>query len=158
MRRKDRQITDPVLLEACIRDCFFATLAMVDEGRPYAVPINFGYEDDTFYLHSARAGRKIDIFRRTPELPVQLVFVSRSGIKDGGPVDGPACNLSSVYSSVMVEGVLEEVQDEAEAMKGMRAMLRQVGKEEKGLAPQDLRSVIMLKIKAASMVGKANNA
>lgn len=157
MRRKDRQVTDRHSLEACIRECFFTTLAMVDNGRPYAVPVNFSYVDGTVYLHSARGGKKIDIVRKNGAVPVQLVFVATAALQDPGLEDTRACDLSSVYSSVIAEGELEEVTDTAEALTGMQAMLDHVKKGDKALAPEDLRNTLVLKVVIRSMTGKANN-
>ena len=158
MRRKDRQMTDQKNIDTCIEGCFFTTLVMVDEGRPYAIPINFGYVDGTFYLHSARAGKKVDILKKNGKVPVQLLFVSKAELKDSASADAPACDLSCTYASVIVEGDLEEVYDEEEAMKGMRAMLNIVGKKEKKLAAENLQSILIMKVTVRSMTGKANGA
>ena len=43
-----------------ISRCQICHVAMVDtEGKPYLVPMNFGFVDDIIYLHSAQKGKKI---------------------------------------------------------------------------------------------------
>jgi nitroimidazol reductase NimA-like FMN-containing flavoprotein (pyridoxamine 5'-phosphate oxidase superfamily) len=41
---------------------------MVDDGKPYVVALNFGYDregdDLILYLHSAMEGKKIDILKK----------------------------------------------------------------------------------------------
>lgn len=158
MRRHERQVTEKDVLEGYIGRCFFMTLAMVDDGKPYALPMNFGYENGIVYMHSALAGKKVDLLRRAGSLPVQLVFVAHAGLLEKGGPDGPACSLSSSYTSVIAEGELEEVTDAEEALRGMRTILRQTGMGKKALPENSMKSVLMLKVRLAVMTGKANNA
>jgi uncharacterized protein len=68
MRRAEKEISARDRLEAVIRDARVCHLAMVDGDRPYVVPLSFGYADNTLFFHSARAGRKIEILRRNPNV------------------------------------------------------------------------------------------
>jgi hypothetical protein len=43
MRRQERAITDKAELDAVVAQATVVTVAMVDNGRPYVVPMNFGY-------------------------------------------------------------------------------------------------------------------
>lgn len=49
---------------------------LVDQGKPYIVPMNYGYilEDDkiVFYCHGALEGRKLDIIRNNSDCCVQI--------------------------------------------------------------------------------------
>ena len=62
MRRQDRKVTDPVLIEACMKESICLHVGFNDEGEVYILPVNFGYviEDGryTLYFHGASAGRK----------------------------------------------------------------------------------------------------
>lgn len=68
MRRNDRAVTDPEKIRAIIAACTCCRLGLCDGERAYIVPLNFGFvEKDshyTFYFHSAREGRKIDLIRK----------------------------------------------------------------------------------------------
>ena len=70
MRRSDREITDLGEILSIINDCKVIHLAMVDDGEPYLLPLNFGYACEggafSFFCHSAREGRKLDILRKNP--------------------------------------------------------------------------------------------
>ena len=61
MRRSDRALQGPGQLLEVIQACKVFRLAMLAEGRPYVVPLNFGYwyEDGQFefYFHSALQGQ-----------------------------------------------------------------------------------------------------
>ena len=46
-------ITDPTQIEEIIRKCPYCIVGITDlEGNPYAVPMNFAYQDGVIYLHS----------------------------------------------------------------------------------------------------------
>lgn len=63
MRRRDKQISDPNLIEMVMQKGTVVHIAMMDEDKPYQIPLNYGYKDNTLYIHSARDGKKIDLLR-----------------------------------------------------------------------------------------------
>ena len=72
---KKRDLTFKPELESIINKCTICNLSMVDqEGKPYVLPMNFGYKDDHIYFHSARTGKKIDILQNNPESCRRLQF------------------------------------------------------------------------------------
>ena len=58
MRRSDREITDLPEILLIINGCKVIHLAMIDDGEPYLLPLNFGYACEngafSFFCHSAR--------------------------------------------------------------------------------------------------------
>ena len=69
MRRKDREVTDPVKIREIITACDCCRLGLCDGERAYIVPMDFGFTEQdgryAFYFHSAKEGRKLDLIRRT---------------------------------------------------------------------------------------------
>ena len=68
MRRIERQITDINIIKQFLDGGMYGVLSLVDKGnKPYAVPLCYGYDwkknekFPTFYMHSAREGRKLNI-------------------------------------------------------------------------------------------------
>ena len=77
MRRNDREITDSREILSIVNECKVIRLAMLDEqGLPYIIPLNFGYRFAdgvfTFYCHSAREGRKLELLRRDPRVSFEM--------------------------------------------------------------------------------------
>ena len=72
MRRKDREVTDPAIVEKILQESSVCHLAMARNNIPYVVPLNYGYiwEDDRLILlfHSAKAGEKLDILEENPRV------------------------------------------------------------------------------------------
>ena len=72
MRRKDREITDEAKIDEIISRCNCCRIGFNDSGEVYIVPLNFGYVKQdgrrTFYFHSAKDGRKIDLVKEGYEV------------------------------------------------------------------------------------------
>ena len=68
MRRKDREVTDPVKIREIITACDCCRLGLCDGGRAYVVPLDFGFTEKdgryAFYFHGAKEGRKMDLLRK----------------------------------------------------------------------------------------------
>ena len=63
MRRSDKEINDPKTILRIIEEAEVCRIALSDGEKPYIVPMNFGYKDNSLYLHSASEGEKIDILK-----------------------------------------------------------------------------------------------
>ena len=67
MRRRDREVTDSNEIIHILDTGKVLHLGLVDQGKPYIVPMNYGYILEgnklVFYLHGALEGRKLDIIR-----------------------------------------------------------------------------------------------
>jgi Predicted flavin-nucleotide-binding protein len=51
------------LIEEIISKNTICYVGMIDKGGfPYVIPMNFGYQDDVIYLHSAQEGKSIESF------------------------------------------------------------------------------------------------
>lgn len=72
MRRSDREISDRQAMEEIIRSAQVCRLGLVDDGCAYVVPLNFGYRSGTFYIHSARQGRKIDLLSCSQRVCIEV--------------------------------------------------------------------------------------
>lgn len=112
--RRELEVTDKDEIVKILDTCQIVHVAMVDNGMPYLVPLNYGYvlEGDqlVLYMHGGLHGRKIDVMRRNPnvffEMNCEVV-----------PFDGNvACQYGTSYSSIMGSGTVE-ILDDVEAKK-----------------------------------------
>ena len=103
MRRKDRAVYDRAEISGILDQCAVCRIAMVDGGRPYVVPMNFGYEwlgeRLAIYLHCAGAGRKLDALREGPDVCFEADCAGR--LTGAGDL---ACAYSYAYQSVIAQG------------------------------------------------------
>ena len=122
MRRKDREITDQNVIEDFIKKEQILRVAFYDEGDIYIVPVNYGYSYDesyTFYFHGAKAGRKYELAKKTPNVGFEI---------DGkySLIEGQeACDYSATFQSVIGTGILSLVEDSAEKIIGLNAIMKQ---------------------------------
>lgn len=76
MRRKDREVTDEARIDEIISRCNCCRIGFNDSGEVYIVPLNFGYVKQdgrrTFYFHSAKDGRKIDLVKDGYEVGFEM--------------------------------------------------------------------------------------
>ncbi len=67
MRRFKQQLSEEECLEI-LKTAKRGVLAVLgDEGYPYAVPLDFVYEDGKIYFHCAKEGHKLDAILREPK-------------------------------------------------------------------------------------------
>lgn len=124
MRRKDREVTDPVKIREIITACDCCRLGLQDGDRPYIVPMDFGFVERDgryiLYFHSAKEGRKIDLIRRTGWAAFEM---------DCGHewVLGPrACDHTSRFQCVMGGGPVTLLETEEEKRTGLSAILAHI--------------------------------
>jgi len=72
LRRADKEITDEKMLVDIICRSSVCRLGLCDDGIPYVVPMNFGYESGTVYFHCAPEGRKLEIIRKNPKVCIEF--------------------------------------------------------------------------------------
>ncbi len=126
MRRKDREILDNEIIDSYIVKCHCIRLGLVDNGRAYIVPLNFGFthrgNKRVFYFHGANEGRKISLMKQSPKVSFEM---------DTGYalIEGPkACDYACTFQSIMGEGKVTFIEDFDEK----RAALNEIMKKETG--------------------------
>ena len=122
MRKAKREIKDPAELREIVERCDCCRVAMNAGVFPYIVALNYGYEFDsqgklTFYFHSAREGRKLDLLRADPHVGFELDCDHVFRHMDRGM----HCTMD--YRSIIGTGVVEFITDRAEMQKAVDLML-----------------------------------
>ena len=127
-----------------------AHVALVQDGRPVVVPMIYGRDGDTLYLHGARKARVIRMLESTPRACLNVTLV------DGIVLARSAFNSSMNYRSVTVFGTPRLVDDEAGKLHGMRVISEHLmpGRWDELREPHDrevkMTGVIALDIESAS--------
>jgi len=148
MRKAEREIKDPAELEDVIRRAEVCRLAMVDDGEPYIVPMNFGYRDGRFYFHCAREGRKLDVLRKNPKVCFELET-------DVHMVKGEkACHWSTSYESGIGWGSASILLDEKEVREGLEVLMSHYIEGPHDFDPRSLSLTALIKVKVERMTGK----
>jgi len=151
MRRSDKQITDLTELESLLSTADLCHLSMVDEGRPYVVPMNFGYEDSALYFHSAPEGRKIDILKSNPEVCFSIVARHELVTSER------ACSWTAKFSSVIGTGIATIISDRTVKEQGLKVLMAQYSDEEYDFSNENLDGVVVIRVEIESMTGKSSD-
>lgn len=149
---KNKTISAKQDLEAIIRRCQFCNIAMIDtEGKPYVIPMNYGYRDDVFYFHGAKKGKKADALRMNAEVCIsistdhELRYVNEE----------VACSWSMRYRSVIAYGKAEFVEEPEEKTRCLDIIMAQY--TERGFSYSDpaVRDVMVFRVRVEKMEGRS---
>jgi nitroimidazol reductase NimA-like FMN-containing flavoprotein (pyridoxamine 5'-phosphate oxidase superfamily) len=148
MRRKDKQIGDPAVIEAIIRRSLVCRLAMADDGQPYVIPISFGYQNRCLYFHSAPEGRKIEILRKNPRVCFEF-DVDLSLKKSDRP-----CRWGMKFKSVVGVGTARFVEKAEEKRRALAVILAQYSSERFAFSDAEVDGVTVFCVKIEEITGK----
>ena len=148
MRRKDKEVTDKAAMESIIRASLVCRIALCDGDRPYVVPMCFGYDGRSIYLHSAGEGRKIDILKRNPG--VCFEFESDCEVRHA---DKP-CSFSMRYRSVMGSGKACFLDDAEERQQAMQLIIGQYTDKTFIMGDKELNGITIIRIDIDEITGK----
>lgn len=154
MRRKDREIKDFSRITAILDTCKVLRLGMLDrEGRPYVVPLNFGYEQKegqvTLYVHSSRQGTKVELLEKNPSVCVEMDTGHELMEAD------MACKYGFAYASLIGRGnavLIREPNDKAAAL--LCLMKHQTGKDSFTFGEKEWEAVNVYSILLEELTGK----
>jgi nitroimidazol reductase NimA-like FMN-containing flavoprotein (pyridoxamine 5'-phosphate oxidase superfamily) len=140
---KHRTLTNNKEIEEIIKKCQVCHVAMVDqEGKPYLVPMNFGFEEGVIYLHSSRIGKKIDILKNNPEVCIEFStdYLLRYQNED------VACSWSMKYRSVLAYGKVTFIDDDVQKTNHLYLIMKNYTPKEFKFNPPSIREVSCWKV------------
>jgi len=145
MRRKDREVTSGERINEIISRCHCIRLGFYDDGEVYIVPLNFGFEEKdgrrTFYIHSAKEGRKIDLIKKRQTVGFEMD--TNYKLNEGET----ACDYSARFLSVIGTGrvsFIEEQEEKAAALQSL--MLHNTGKGNWAFSDAMMNAVCVFKL------------
>jgi nitroimidazol reductase NimA-like FMN-containing flavoprotein (pyridoxamine 5'-phosphate oxidase superfamily) len=151
VRRKEKQITDAARIEAIFRKGLICRLALVDDGEPYIVPLNYGYRDGNLYFHSAAEGRKIGIIKKNPAVAFEIET-------DVELYPGQeTCDWGCRFRSLMGTGRIEILTNPADKKAALEAIMeQQTGRSGWSFPDRAVEKTLCLKLKPAAVTGKSS--
>jgi nitroimidazol reductase NimA-like FMN-containing flavoprotein (pyridoxamine 5'-phosphate oxidase superfamily) len=114
IRRKEKEFTDNESKVKVLKSQNYITIAMVDDGEPYMVPLSQAYDEERnrVYIHMASEGRKLSVLRKDPR-------VWGMALQDHGYHKGECSHL---YASVMFKGKVVFIEDMEEKKHAFRVL------------------------------------
>ena len=153
MRRKDREITDINEIRDILDACKTASVAMIDGGMPYVVPLSYGYElkgdSLVLYFHCAKEGRKLEILKRDPKVCFAI-------FREGEPLyaETTPCSSGYYYSSVIGDGIASFIEDSAGKQYALQKMFAQQAGKVIEFTEEQADSVCVFQIVSKTYTGK----
>jgi nitroimidazol reductase NimA-like FMN-containing flavoprotein (pyridoxamine 5'-phosphate oxidase superfamily) len=148
---KVRTLTNVKEIEEIIRKCQICHVAMVDqEGKPYIVPMNFGFNEGVIYLHSSRIGKKIGILKSNPEVCIEFStdYLLRYQNEE------VACSWSMKYRSVLAYGKVKFVEEEQQKTEHLDLIMKNYSPKEFKYNPPSIREVSCWKVNVERFEGR----
>ncbi len=150
---RSRMTYDKHEIKEIIDKCDACFLAMVDpEGKPYVLPFNFGYENDTLYLHSDQKGKKMDVLKNNPNVCVAFSTDHKLFFRH----ETVACSYGMDYRSVLAYGKVVFIEDYDEKVRVLNIIMRKyAGKEFRYNTPA-VNNVAVYKVEITKIEGKVS--
>ena len=149
MRRKEKAITRRSEMDAVIEKARVCRLAMMDDDRPYIVPMSFGYDGEALYFHSAREGKKLDLLRKNGRVCFEFDT-------DVSVVSGEIpCKWGMAYQSVIGTGEVEFILEPESRRRALDVIMAHYSEETLfTYTDAEMRRVLVFKVCVLEMSGK----
>ncbi len=148
LRRAERQISLSASWDF-VKNSEVIRVGVNTEKRPYIIPLNYVVVNDYIYFHSAKEGRKVDLFSEGLEVTAELDKLIK--IKE----EQKGCSYSCYYQSVMIEGILFKVFEVEEKVDALNKLVEKYATQDFGkVTSKDVKRVFVYKIEVISITGK----
>lgn len=147
---RDKAAYDRATVHAILDAALTASVGFVQDGQAVVVPMIFGRERDTLYLHGARKARVIRLLEDSDQVCINVTLI------DAVVFARSAFNSSMNYRSVTVFGAPRLVEAEPDKLHAMRVISEHTmpGRWDELRAPHDkeirMTGVIAVEIESAS--------
>lgn len=149
MRRKDKEITNIEEIESIIRSAKVCRIGLADNNIPYVIPVNFGFQNNAIYFHSAPMGRKVDNIKKNNKICFEFDIDHELIISDN------ICTSSMKYRSVIGFGrafFIDSLEEKRNALNVI--MNHYTSKDLLEYNEKLLKKCALIKIEIDTMTGK----
>ena len=153
MRKKDKEIIEREFLDSIIHNSEICHLACCLDDKPYVIPISFGYDGKTIYFHTARDGKKNEIFLKNP----QVCLGFETNIKLISDREN-ACKWSFDFQSVIAAGEIKEIADQDLKNYGLNQIMFHYSEQNWTLPEQRVRNINVWQVTIDTITGKQSPA
>lgn len=155
MRKNDREITEQNKIEQIIQSCHCCRLGLSDGDKIYIVPLNFAFvhnnEQQVFYFHSARQGKKIHLINQNEYAGFELDTNHHLKTSD------VACGYSFGYQSVIGFGKISIVLDNEEKEQALQFIMEHyTGKNAWSFDKRAMQATAIIKLVVEEISCKEN--
>ncbi len=125
-------------------------IGMCIDNKPYIVPLNFGYDGKSFFIHCAKQGKKIDILKQNPN--VWFEITSKQDIIES-QYD---CDWTCDYTSVMGSGKAVFLESDEQKRYALSVIMNKFAPDKTyGFPDKSVANVCIIKIDIEDITGKS---
>ena len=124
MRRKDKEIASYTEVEELLSNTLVGRLGTCFNDIPYITPVNYIYDNNKIYFHSAYEGRKIENIRHNQQVCFEI-----DKILSIIPGMRMPCGSTTEYKSVIVFGDIRVVVDIDEKTDALNKLIEKYAPE-----------------------------
>lgn len=147
MRRAEKQRSDEEFFNQVFNSADVLYLAMLNEGLPYCIPLNFVRKGNVIYLHCAPEGLKLECIRKNGHVAFSLAVDIE--------IDRP--KSTTYYKSVCGNGSAHIVDNRDEKRAALGMLAERYNARCKQPAPDvDVTRTAIVRIDIADLTGKCN--
>lgn len=151
MRRNEKEIVKRSEIDEIIKKSKVCRLALTKDNIPYIVPVSFGYDGKSLFIHTALAGKKIDFIEANNlvcfEFESQVNTVKHESIP---------CKWTAAYKSIIGYGRMIEIKNLEEKIVAINSIMLHYSNKKWDFTEKMLNNVKMWKIKIDEISGKTS--
>jgi len=123
-------IKDKTLITKILNSAEYGVLALYDQ-KPYAVPINFVYFNNSVYFHGSPKGKKMRMIKENNNVSFNIVTDPIIIPSYFSSKDNLACPASTFFKSIIIDGTAEIITNRNEIAKIFSVMMENLQPEGK---------------------------
>ena len=151
MRRNEKQIQNRIEIDEIIKKSQVCRLALTKNNIPYIVPVSFGYDGKSLFIHTALNGKKIDFI----EANNLVCFEFDSQVKTEEHETIP-CKWTAAYRSIIGYGKMIEIENLDERIIAINHIMLHYSGKEWAFNEEMLKRVKLWEIEIEEISGKVS--
>jgi len=148
MIKQHREVTDPNNIEAIFKLSTICHVAFNNSPAPYIIPMNYGYNENKIYLHTANKGLKLELLAKNNNVGFEI----ENKIKIVHGANGTTLK----YQSIVGEGNIEIIKENEDKQIAIKYLIEHHGGEYFRHSDKSVSGVTMLVINITKLTAKAN--
>jgi len=148
MRRKEKSIESMKEIEDIIQSENVLRLGLCVENQPYIVPVNYGYRNKQFFIHSAKEGRKLDMIAKNPNVCIEIERGNELVIGD------EACKYTMKFESLIGFGRATVLTQKEDVKMGLEILMAQFSDSKFVFNEKAMSRVSIIRIDIDEITGK----
>jgi nitroimidazol reductase NimA-like FMN-containing flavoprotein (pyridoxamine 5'-phosphate oxidase superfamily) len=140
-------------MEKLLREELIGYLGLSVDGKPYVVPLNYGYVDGKILFHCALTGQKLDYIRANPDV---CFTVGRQPGEFRRHAEGDPCHVDS--DSVICYGRARVIEELEERQAVLNAFNRCFRADAEAISLESALECAAVEVRVSEMTGRRERA